>query len=442
MQDKVITAWRRIRTSYTFSLLRSYLGLQIISQINSLVSLFFVAKYLGPENLGIISYAQYLAMLTVFVNSGIDTWSTYEFIRNNHDIELTSKIYNKSLRAKIFSAILGLSIIIPIAIIKSDNLFELQMYLVAIVMTTFSSTFLSLLNSYAVPYRMLPSMNRSAIFVSILILISRVLAVFMGAPAITFLFILTMDTTLTLSIFLYRNFKTLSENKIKLIPNYYRAKFTITNEFNNYIRIIWDAKYYLGIYIFSLLASRADLYTLKFYVDNHDLGIYSAAMRLAEYPGIISGIIGNVLLINLALGVKSKIRYGSIILGYLSNIILAILFIAIFAIFGKSIVNFIYGDRFIAVDKILLIYSFGIFGIFVNNFSSLIFMTHGKEKYLLYSSALGSIILIFLCHILIPRYGLIGAAAASSFTYIVISIFSVLAAFYTERAHKRGGGLL
>ncbi len=436
-------SFRRIFSSYSFNLLKSYLGLQLISQINSLVSLFFIAKYLGPANLGIMSYAQYLASMTVFINSGIDSWSTYEMMRNNNDQEKTKDIFSKVSRAKIIITLIVIAIIIPLTIIKSDNDFELAMYICAILISSVSVTFFTQFNAYALANRLLPSVNRGAIIISLLILISRLLAVYYSAPAILFLIIMLLEPIFIFSLFVFNNFKLLNSrglldfNFSLLWHSSKKIKSLATLEIRNAFSIIYQARYYLGIYIFSLLASRTDLLMLKFYVDNHDLGIYSAAMRLAEYPVIISGIIGNVLVIHLALSVRSRVRYTSIVLGYISDISAALLFILIFNLGGHYVTHLIYGSRFEGVESILSIYSYGLLGIFITNFSALIFMTHKKEYYILYSSIFGAIILYLLCKLFIPAYGLYGAALSSTIAYTLMGILSIAIAFVMEHKHRR-----
>lgn len=432
MSDKVKLAWQKIKNSYTYSLLKSYIGLQILSQINSLISLFFVAQYLGPENLGIISYSQYLAILTIFINTGIDTWATYEFLHNNDDARASSNIFSKASHAKIINSIISLAIVLPLIIWKADNTNELLMYIVAICMSTFSSTLLTLYNSYAIANRLLPQVNRAAMLSSLSILLARLLAVYIQAPTITFLILILSDTIITITVFLLANRHTISKRNLHIL-NLQKIKKGL----KNYYSIIWSAKYYICIVIFSLLATRTDLYILKFYVDNHELGIYSAAMRLAEYPTLISGVIGNILVINLALGIRSKIRYGSIALGYISNIAASLVFILLFTVWGKPIIDLIYGHKYNGVEDILIIYSVGLLGIFVNNFSTLIFMTHKKEKYFLYSNILGGILLFILCKLWIPEYGLYGAATASSLTYIITGLLSTFIAYNIERRHKQ-----
>ncbi len=451
-------SFQRIFSSYSFNLLKSYLGLQLISQVNSLVSLFFIAKYLGPANLGVMSYAQYLASMTVFINSGIDTWSTYEMMRSSHDEEKVKSIFSKVSRAKIIITIIAVAIIVPITIIKSDNSFELAMYICAILISSVSVTFFTQYNAYALANRLLPSVNRGALIISLLILISRLLAVYYSAPAILFLIIMLLEPIFIFSLFILNNFKLLNSRGLfeqiykilklvsapslkietnKLLSHSNFIKNKVKQEIRNAFSIIYQAKYYLGIYIFSLLASRTDLLMLKFYVDNHDLGIYSAAMRLAEYPVIISGIIGNVLVIHLALSVRSRVRYTSIVLGYISDISAALLFILIFNLGGHYITHLIYGSRFQGVESILSIYSYGLLGIFITNFSALIFMTHKKEYYILYSSIFGAVVLYLLCKLFIPSYGLYGAALSSTITYTLVGILSIAIAFILEHKHKK-----
>ena len=445
---------KRIGNAYTFLLLKSYASIQLISQINSLVSLFIISKYLGPANMGLISYAQNLAVLSIFIHNGIDTWSTYEMLRHNHvgDDDVINKkneayisdIFSKSQRAKFAVTIISLLFIIPIILWKSDNNYELTMYMLAIILASISSTFVTLFNSYAIATRLIPSLNRGAIIVSIMILISRLVGVYFGFGAIFFLLLILGESLMILSIFIYHNNKIFKKRNLflSLIDHisYLRQckiSYIIKIEWNNMLQILYSTRYFISIYIFSLFASRMDLYMLKYYIDNRQLGIYTAAMRLAEYPGIVSGIIGNILVVNLALTVSPKIRHISILLGYVSNILLALFFILLFYFTGNNITHFIYGDAYDGVAMILTIYSVGILGIFINNFSSLIFMTHKKEKYLLYSNIIGAIALTFMCYLWIPVYGTVGAAISSSISYLLVAFFSVFIAIYIEHRHHK-----
>lgn len=435
---------KRVANTYTFSLLKSYASIQIISQVNSLVSLFIISKYLGPANMGLISYAQNLAMLAIFVNSGIDTWSTYEMLRHDKKESDISVIFARSQRAKFLVTIISLLFIIPIIIWKSDNNYELTMYVLAIMLASISSTLITLFNSYAIATRLISSLNSGAIIISLAILVSRVAGVYFGFGAIFFLLLILSESLMVLTIFIYKNYKIFEERNLFLSLadhiSYLKSckiSYIIKVEWHNMLQILYSTRYFISIYIFSLFASRMDLYILKHYVDNRELGIYTAAMRLAEYPGIVSGIIGNILVVNIALTTRSRLRHVSILLGYVSNVLLALFFILLFYFAGYTITQFIYGDAYNGVSTILTIYSVGILGIFINNFSSLIFMTHKKEKYLLYSNIIGAITLTFMCYIWIPVYGTIGAAVSSSISYLLIAFFSVSIAIYIEHRHHK-----
>ena len=98
---------------------------------------------------------------------------------------------------------------------------------------------------------------------------------------------------------------------------------------------------------------------------------------------------------------------------------LLVIFIILILIFGKKFVEFFYGDEFISAYSILL---FLLPALFFDSLSrvKINYFKSNNSAFILNSISLTSLIInIILLFLLIPKYGLIGAALSSSTSYAV-----------------------
>jgi PST family polysaccharide transporter len=107
-------------------------------------------------------------------------------------------------------------------------------------------------------------------------------------------------------------------------------------------------------------------------------------------------------------------------------------------IFSKTIVHIFYGEQYLEASPVLSIYAWTTIPIFLGVASSQFLVAENLTKISFYRTLFGSIASIFLNLILIPRYGIKGAAWAVLISF-VITVFSI---FFFKRAVGHGLQLL
>lgn len=159
------------------------------------------------------------------------------------------------------------------------------------------------------------------------------------------------------------------------------------------------------------------------------VGIYSAAVKIAEmWVFIPNAIIASVKPI--IIGYKGKKDEGSYkkSLQKLYDISsgVCIIFALGITIFSKLIIYILYGEQYMEASQILYIMIWGIWFGTLGNVHYIWMVCENKEKYSLFYSLSGCLTNIVLNSILIPRYGMYGAAIATLFSQITTNIFSFM----------------
>lgn len=160
--------------------------------------------------------------------------------------------------------------------------------------------------------------------------------------------------------------------------------------------------------------------------DKSQVGIYSAAVRIADmWVFVPIAIITTIKPIIIGYKGKQEEQYRKN-LQRLYDIcsIVGIVFAIGITIFSKLIIYILYGAEFLEASKILYIIIWGIWIGELGNIHYVWMVCENKEKYSLFYSMSGSITNIILNSILIPKYGMIGAAIATLFSQIIANVFS------------------
>lgn len=165
------------------------------------------------------------------------------------------------------------------------------------------------------------------------------------------------------------------------------------------------------------------------------LGIYSIAVLLVELLWILPDSLGPILFNKLA--AESDIEKKLEITYKINRLLLSVTFVfSIFLALGTFfiIIPYGYGDKYVtAFIPFLILIPGTIFYVVTKVITKILSGSGliGVSSKVIVSGSLISILLYFL---LIPRYGMIGAALASSIGYITISLFSL---YYFKRYIKQ-----
>ncbi|KQB51555.1 hypothetical protein AQS70_17710 [Pseudomonas endophytica] len=175
--------------------------------------------------------------------------------------------------------------------------------------------------------------------------------------------------------------------------------------------------------IFLQLYHRIDIFIIKDLMDDASVGIYSAAMRLLDYLIFIVVVLNTV--INPIIGrERASKRLNDIYTKYYSVVFWGATLIAALSIpISELVIPKLYGENYIASVPLFIIMLYSLPFIFLGSISGFWYVNSGLEIYALVRNILGLVLNVALNYILIPKFGLPGAAWATFTSYMVTSLF-------------------
>lgn len=170
--------------------------------------------------------------------------------------------------------------------------------------------------------------------------------------------------------------------------------------------------------LFAFLQLRIDQIMIRHYWDVSHLGVYTIAVTIAELlfllPASITGaLIGR--LYNLSPDDDgSRLTAQTVRLSFYTCLVLAIV-----GVFGSFLIPFVYGSAYAGATSAMLILLPGILFACVPKIASPWFYAQGKPQVHLYITFVAFAVNLVANFLLIPRFGISGAALASSISYIL-----------------------
>ncbi len=186
-------------------------------------------------------------------------------------------------------------------------------------------------------------------------------------------------------------------------------------------------KQYKKIFIYGLFAQtgvilnffnlRLDFYFINYFKNTKELGLYSIATAMGEFLYLIPYAIGRMWFPRVAknqVGKKEK-TFWLLLITFIISSLIGIVFIAT----GKFLLILIFGEKFEGSYIPLVILIPGVISIGLSSVTSSYFHGIGKPQFGTLMSFISICFTVILDLLLIPEYGIKGAAVASSIAYTV-----------------------
>jgi len=365
----------------------------------------YVARYLGPERYGLLSYANsFVGIFTAIALLGLDGIVVRELVKSpaNRD-----KLLGTSFLLKVVGTLI-MWLVILVALLFTNNDI-LTKTLIAII--SFSIIFQAfnviefnfeaeVKSKYVVRVQLLQLLASS--FTKIILVIKEL-------PLIWFASVFCLDAIILALGLLY----TYSKN----IESIYYWK--------------WDPKYAKTLlleswplmfsYMSYLIYAKIDRVMIKEMLDEYSVGIYSAAYVLYEAPLFIALMVAKSiypLLVQYYNDNKNKLfNYYIIISSYMT--LLSYIIVLFFYIFHEELIKLTFGDNFEDSSRILVLLSFGLIPMFNAFLRSNYITISGNQKIILYTSLFSSIFNVILNYFLIKEFGVQGAVYSTVLTQIL-----------------------
>lgn len=186
-----------------------------------------------------------------------------------------------------------------------------------------------------------------------------------------------------------------------------------------------------------LVYMRADVLMVKHWAGTESVGIYEAAIKLTEFwlflPHAIVSASYATLIVSLGKKAKPTPRMrGLFTLMGMLGIGVTITMLGV----GEWLVGFVLGEQYLSSVPVMNVYLFSIVFVFLGHAQSVWNVKYGLQKIAMWRHLAGAALNISLNSLLIPRFGLNGAAWATVISYAVAHVFSNVMHFKTRSVFR------
>lgn len=417
-----MTILKKVKTSFfrNFSELKKYLSntIWMVSGkayfiISSGITSILIARYLKPENFGLISYALSLvAIFSPIVTLGIEQILIREIVK---DKEKENKLLGTSFFLQLTGGVVSLLALNLISYIheSSSETRLIIMILSSILIFKSFDVFNYYLQSIAkIKYW---SILEGIVFTISMIL--KLLLIYYQAKVYFFAVAFALEAFLMAIGLIYVYKKILKQNlflwkiDLSILRKLLRESFPLI-----------VSSVMITIYM------KIDQVMIKNILDSSQTGLYAVAVKLSElwyfipvslvvatYPSLIKSFENN------------KRKFGKRFKQMnFSLLALSVVLACFIVFFGEKIIDLLYGKEYIDAVGVFKIYIWATIPVVLGLTSSKWLIINGMQKYSMYSTAVGSITNIILNLLFIPSFGIVGSAFATLISYSVSGFFIYL----------------
>jgi O-antigen/teichoic acid export membrane protein len=366
----------------------------------------YVIRYLGPADFGLLSFAlSIVGILYPIATLGMDAILFRDIIKyKSNERTLIKTAYT----ARFFAAL-------PLFLIASTVVYLYSENIVFVYMLMILSTGM-IVDAFSV-YKEYFAANNQNKYIAISSSLSNILS---SGLKILFIFTKLGVVWFALAFVFQKIFNVLS------LKYFYKKKTTLkTGDYDKNIakKMINDSWPLIFTSFSGLLYMSTDQILIEYFLDFEQVGLYAAAVKLIMFMYVIPSIISNIIypkIIELHKKLSNSEFIKKLNLIYFSNLLIALSILLFFMLFGEWIILSLFGEEFRSSAEVLFIYSFGLVFVFFSANNNKLLMIGNLQKLMLGRNALGLILNIILNIILIPKYGINGAAFATVLTEIFI----------------------
>lgn len=385
-------------------------------QMFSLLVSFFIgawiARYLGPENYGVLNYSiAFVGIFGVVASLGIDGILSRELIQTP---ERRDSLLGTAFRLKLIGGAIAFCLaVISVLIFQSDPLVKI---LVSLFSFSFILQSINVISTYFNSEVKAKNNVKAMLTATTISSILKIVIILSGEGVIYLVVVFVLDS-LWQGIGFIRSYN-LNGLKIKS----WRFDKVLAREILNNS---W----------FLMLASAAGFLYLKIdqviigsMLGNYEVGIYAAAVKLVEVWYFIPGIICSSLfpaIIN-AKKIDTNLYKNRLNNFYILMAVIPIIMAVVITLFAGPVITMLFGYGYLESIMILRIYIWSSLGFFLSMAISQYLMSENLVKSIFWLNFSAMVINIILNFILIPIWGIAGSAWATFISYLVVPLYFLM----------------
>lgn len=372
----------------------------------------YVARYLGPANFGLLSYAgSFIGLFMGIAALGVDNIAIRELVK---DEKKRDELLGTTFVLKVIGAVLAIGIItIAIRFTNNDDFTNLLIYIIAIG-TIFQS--FNVINFYFQAKVLSKYTVYAQVFSTILCSVIKLLLIYFNMGLIYFAMVTLLQSMILAS---------------GLIVMYAKQKSSLFNWSLNFSlakNLLKDSWPLMLSGIAISIYMKIDQVMIKNMLDAKAVGNYAVAVRLSEVWYFIPMAITSSLfpaIIN-AKKISEKLYYERLQKLYDLMTWLAISIALPMSLLSNNIIHLLFGIQYQETAGVLQIYIWATVFVFLGVVTGKYLVVENYTKISFFRTLIGGVINIILNLILIPKYGIRGAAVATVFSQFMVAFLIVL----------------
>jgi len=367
-----------------------------------------VARYLGPAQFGLFGYATaFVALFGCIGKLGLDSIVVRDIVNEpfRQNILMGTAFQLKLLGAIVMLAAIGIATIFT----SNDATTNIYIFIIASGAVFQSVEVIDFYFQARVLSNIVAICKLFQLFISTII---KIYLIAISADLFWFVLVSLIDQV-TLSVALYVAYR---QQNLARFFNYFKWAVGVKMLKESWPLIL--SGLVITVYM------RIDQIMIKEMMGNTEVGIYTVAIRLSELWYFVPILITNSLfpsIIN-AKKVNSKQYYSRLQKTFTFLVWIAIFIAVIMTLLGDWMIFFLYGSDYEGASQALMIHTWG--GVFVamGVASSSWYIGENLQHYAFYRTASGAVLNVVLNLVLIPKYGISGAAIATVFSQCMAAL--------------------
>ncbi len=372
----------------------------------------WVARYLGPEQFGLFSYAQsFVGLFTVIATLGLDGIVIRELVKDESRRDV---LLGTAFRLKLVGALLLLiALAIAVKLSHQDTLTTLLVFVIASATVLQSFNVIDFYFQSKVLSKYIVYANIVSLLVSILIKVALILT---QAPLLSFAYSVLFDSLVLACGFLY----VYRYNKLFVRKWQFDAQVALSLLKDSWMMMLAGAAI--------LIYMKIDIIIIKEMIDSEAVGQYAAAVKISEAWYFIPMVIVSSLFpaIIKAKKISEELYYARLQQLYNFMVLMAIVIAIPMTFLSNMLIEFLYGEQFNKSGIVLMIHIWAGVFVFLSVVNDKWFYIENKASILTFKVLTGAVSNILLNIILIPIYGIEGAAIATIISYSISVLWSDL----------------
>lgn len=369
----------------------------------------WLARYLGPQEFGILSYSQsFVFIFSAFATLGLDQIVVKELVK---DKKKRDEILGTTFGLKLAGFLIMFSLIFFTLHYTEDSSTNQTVILIIAASVLFQS-----FNGIDF-YFQSKVLSKYVVFINTVVIVItglvKIILILSDTSLVTFAIVFVFESLLTATgLIIAYNYNKLSIRK---------WKFRI-NEASRLLKQSWFliiGSVAAGLYM------KIDQVMIKEILDEKAVGLYSVAVKLSSIWLFVTVAITQSVFPSLVETRKKNKQLFLERLQLLYNLLtkISITVSILYVIFADYFVIALFGNQYVESSKIVIIYIWSIVFVFLSNGSWGYYLNENLEKFSSIRLIIGAVINIILNIYFIKIYGLLGAAYATIISYSVSGYF-------------------